>query len=328
MNRRIVVAGAAVLALVGAGWWYQAHQAPDGLTLYGNVDVRQVDLGFRVGGRIASLAVDEGARVVPGAELGRLDARPLADAAEAQAAQAKLARANFDKFQAGPRPQEVEQARAALAAQQARFDQAQAEFVRQQGLVASGSVSQRQFEAARGDATAARALLEQARAGYGLQHDGYRREDVAVSLAQREAAAATAHKAASDLGDTVLRAPEGGLVLTRAREPGAIVQPGETVFTLTIDKPLRVAAYIAEPDLGRIAPGQAVVVSADGNSRAYHGTIAAIASAAEFTPKTVQTESLRADLVYRVRILVSDGDGALHQGQPVSVRVAGAAPRK
>ena len=100
------------------------------------------------------------------------------------------------------------------------------------------------------------------------------------------------------------------------------MQPGETIFTLTIDRPLRVRAYVAEPDLGRVNPGQGVEVTADGNTKTYHGTVAAIAATAEFTPKSVQTENLRADLVYRVRILVSDPDAALHQGQPVTVKLA------
>lgn len=328
MNRKVIIGVLAALALAGGGWaWHRAHQDGGALTLYGNVDVRQVDLGFRVGGRIDRLSVDEGSHVAAGAELGRLDARPLQDAAAAQAAQLALARANLDKYRNGSRVQDVEQARQALAAQQARYDQAQAEYDRQIGLAPSGAVSQRQLEAARADRTTARALLDQARAAYGLQTAGFRREDIAATAAQADAAAANASKANTDLADTVLRAPESGIVLTRAREPGAIVQPGETVFTLTIDKPLRIRAYIAEPDLSRIAPGQPVTVLADGNPKTYHGTIAAIASAAEFTPKTVQTESLRADLVYRVRILVSDPDGALHQGQPVTVKLSGTAPR-
>jgi HlyD family secretion protein len=115
-------------------------------------------------------------------------------------------------------------------------------------------------------------------------------------------------------------------VLTRAREPGAIVQGGDTVFTLTIDRPLIIRAYIDEPDLGRISPGMAVEVSADGNPRTYHGTIGAISPKAEFTPKSVQTENLRADLVYRLRLLVNDPDDALRQGAPVSVAVPGARP--
>ena len=325
MNRKFLLGGAAALTLlvaVSGTLWYRAHRAPPPLTLYGNVDVREVDLGFRVGGRIASLAVDEGTRVPAGAVLGRLDAKPLQDALAAQTAQLGLAKANEAKVIAGPRPQEVEEARQALAAQQARTDQAEAEYHREQGLAPTGAVSLRQLETARADAKAARAQLDSARAAYDLQRLGYRRDDIAAARAQARAAAATTAKSATDLDDTILRAPEAGIVLTRAREPGAIVQPGETIFTLTIDRPLRVRAYVAEPDLGRVNPGQGVEVTADGNTKTYHGTVAAIAATAEFTPKSVQTENLRADLVYRVRILVSDPDAALHQGQPVTVKLA------
>jgi HlyD family secretion protein len=66
-----------------------------------------------------------------------------------------------------------------------------------------------------------------------------------------------------------------------------------------------------------------VEVTADGNGKTYHGTIGYISPRAEFTPKTVQTEDLRTDLVYRLRITVSDPDDRLRQGQPVSVKVVG-----
>ena len=65
---------------------------------------------------------------------------------------------------------------------------------------------------------------------------------------------------------------------------------------------------------------------ADGNPKSYHGTIGFISPTAEFTPKSVQTESLRADLVYRLRINVSDPDDALRQGQPVTIAVRAARP--
>ena len=104
------------------------------------------------------------------------------------------------------------------------------------------------------------------------------------------------------------------------------MQPGETVFTLTIDRPLRVRAYVAEPDLVRIRPGMKVLVSADGTSKTYHGSIGYISPQAEFTPKSVETESLRTDLVYRLRIIVTDPDDKLRQGQPVTVTVPDAPP--
>ena len=82
-------------------------------------------------------------------------------------------------------------------------------------------------------------------------------------------------------------------------------------------------AYVAESALSRVAPGMKVEVTADGNAKIYHGTIGYISPRAEFTPKTVQTEDLRTDLVYRLRITVSDPDERLRQGQPVSVKVVG-----
>ncbi len=70
-----------------------------------------------------------------------------------------------------------------------------------------------------------------------------------------QAAAEARRNAATDLSDTRLIAASAGTVVTRAREPGAIVQPGETVLTLSIDRPLRVRAYIdesrAQPDQSR-----------------------------------------------------------------------------
>jgi len=327
MTRRIII-GVALLALVVAAAVTHGFglftPPPPSLTLYGNIDVRQVDLAFRVPGRIAVMNVDEGDRVTAGQELARLDPRPLADALAANKAQLAVAKVDLTKRLAGNRPQEIREAEAALAVAVARFEQAQAEAARQQGLLASGAVSHRQYEAARADAEAARAQRDSARAALSLQRAGFRPEDIAASRAQRNVAEANQSRAATDLADSVLRASEAGIVLTRAREPGAIVQSGEVVYTLTIDHPVRVRAYVAEGDLSRLAPGMAVEVVADGNPRTYHGTIGAIASAAEFTPKSVQTEDLRADLVYRVRVIVGDGDAALHQGQPVTVRVSGA----
>jgi len=67
-----------------------------------------------------------------------------------------------------------------------------------------------------------------------------------------------------------------------------------------------------------------VRVKADGNSRIYRGTIGFISPEAEFTPKTVQTQDLRTQLVYRLRVIVTDPDDMLRQGQPVTVMVTDA----
>ena len=333
MNKRFVIgllALALFVALVVAAVLTRGfgvlNKPPPPLKLYGNVDIRQVDLAFRVPGRIASMAFDEGAKVPPGARLAQLDTRPLSDAVAVADAQIALADAELAKRRNGNRTQDIAQAKAQLTEHQVSLSKARADLARRESLLPSGAISVAVVDATRAEVGVAEARVQAAREALSLQQAGSRREDVSAAEAQRASALAGRQRARTDLDDSIVVAPEGGTVLTRAREPGAIVQAGETVFTLTIERPLRIRAYIAEPDLGRISPGMAVEVSADGNPRTYHGSIASISPTAEFTPKSVQTESLRADLVYRLRLLINDPDDALRQGAPVSVAVPGARP--
>jgi HlyD family secretion protein len=326
MSTRLIVAGtiaacAIVAALAYHHFW---HHDSGPLKLYGNVDIRSVDLGFRVPGRIATMSVDEGAKVKEGDVLARLDTQPLSDALNAAEAQIGLATAELDKLRNGNRPQDVAQAEATVADRTAAAAQARAEYERRKELVQTGAVSQALFDASESQFLAAQAQLRSAQQGLSLQREGARREDVEAAVARRANAIAQRDKARTDLADATIFAPAGGTVLTRAREPGAIALSGETIFILTIDRPMRVRAYVAEADLSRISPDMPVLVTADGNPKTYHGTIGFISPTAEFTPKTVQTESLRTELVYRLRIVVSDPDEALRQGQPVTVSVPGA----
>lgn len=81
--KKPVIALLAVVVVIAAavgGWlWYQSQQ-DRGLTLYGNVDIRTVNMSFRVGGRLASLAVDEGDAIKAGQVLGTLDRAPYENA--------------------------------------------------------------------------------------------------------------------------------------------------------------------------------------------------------------------------------------------------------
>ena len=107
------------------------------------------------------------------------------------------------------------------------------------------------------------------------------------------------------------------------REPGAIVAAGATVYTLSLIDPVWIRAYVSEPQLGRIAPGMKVQVFTDSApGKPYNGQIGYISPVAEFTPKTVETADLRSDLVYRLRVVVTNPDRSLRQGMPVTVRLA------
>lgn len=315
----------AVLAVLVAGpaiYWYAGSRRSDELVMYGNVDIRQVSLGFRVSGRLKSLSFDEGDAVPAGAVMARLDPEPYQHALDQARANAAVLKARADQMQAGYRAEEVAQAGATLAQRQAALADAEAMLRRQTELKGTGATSGRAYDdalSARDQAAAqARAAAEQ----LALMRRGYRKEDRASANAQLAQAMAAVASARLQLNDTVLRAPEGGVVLTRAAEAGAVLAAGATLFTVSLTQPVWVRAYVAEPDLGRVAPGSAVRVYTDGRpDRPYAGTVGYVSPSAEFTPKNVETPDLRTDLVYRLRIVISNADSGLRQGMPVTVKL-------
>ena len=165
------------------------------------------------------------------------------------------------------------------------------------------------------------AALDSARQNLSLQREGSRREDIAAAAAQLAAAHAQYALAQTALEDTRLVSPHRASVLIRVREPGSMVSNRDPVYTLSLRDPVYVRAYVGEQDLGRIAPGRLVRMTTDSSKRVYHGHIGFIAPRAEFTPKSVETTDLRTDLVYRLRIVVRDGDEGLRQGMPVTVQL-------
>ena len=118
-------------------------------------------------------------------------------------------------------------------------------------------------------------------------------------------------------GYTVLRAPKAGVVLVRNTELGEVVSPGTLVLTLGDLDNVWLRAYIGETDLGRIRWGQEATLKTDTfPGKAYKGRISFIASKAEFTPKSVQTQKERVTLVYRIKIDVENPNHELKPGMP------------
>ena len=320
-----VTAGVVVMAaVVGAGWyWYnaEAHVAPTTLTLYGNVDIREVELGFRVPGRITNVLVDEGDVVTKGQRLATLDSEPYRQAVALAEARVQLAQANMAKFEKGSRPQEVQQAQARVEEAEAAYQNAQREYDRQLGMIKSGSTSETARDAAQARRDQTAAGLAAQREALALANEGFRSEEVNASRAEFAAAVAQRSQAETQLADTELFAPSDGVVLSRIREAGSIVPMGVPVYSLSLRDPLYVRAYVGEPDLGKFAPGASVEVATDSSQRRYHGQVGYVSPRAEFTPKSVETTDLRTDLVYRLRIVVDDADDGLRQGMPVTVSI-------
>ena len=103
-----------LLAALGGGWWWYQSSRQQPLTLYGNVDIRTVNMSFRVGGRLASLTVDEGDSIRAGQTLGELDRAPYENALLQAQANVSTAQAQYDLMMAGYRSEEIAQAAAAV----------------------------------------------------------------------------------------------------------------------------------------------------------------------------------------------------------------------
>jgi len=320
--RRIALLIVIIALLAGIAVAVQvAHERDGELRLSGNVDIREVHLGFRVAGRLRSVAVDEGARVHAGDVLAELDPEPYAIALkDAEASHAALA-AHRALYRAGYRREDIAQAQAALEARIAAQRDAEQAYERQLKLANTGASAERILDDALAQRDQARAQSEAARQQLAALKSGFRREELAEVGANEERAGAQLEQARLQLSDTRLLSPSNGTILTRAVEPGAMLSAGSTVLTLSLDTPVWIRAYASERDLGRLPPGTAVKITTDSRREPYDGTIGFVSSTAEFTPKNVETQDLRTALVYRLRIVVSNPDDALRQGMPVTVRL-------
>jgi HlyD family secretion protein len=241
---------------------------PNELVLYGNVDVRQVDIGFRVSGRVNTLFYEEGDFVPMGSLMALLDKTP------------------YDS--------QIVAAEANVKASEASFANAEVLLSRRKEAVQIGGVSKEDFD----DALFSR-------------NEWY---------ANVEAAKAALAVAKDNMNYTQVFAPTDGIILSRIREPGTVVNPTEPIYTLSVSSPVWIRAYVDETDLGKIYYGQEAKIYTDGHE-VYTGKIGFISPTAEFTPKTVETAKLRTDLVYRLRIYADNPNRYLKQGMPVTVKL-------
>jgi HlyD family secretion protein len=328
MNRKKVVPvlGLVVIVVVVAVTWSvrarRAAATDHRLVLYGNVDIRQVQLAFNDSERVASVPAQEGERVQPGQLLATLDTRRFEANVADREAKVAAQREVVARLDAGNRPEEIRKAKADMEAAQADLDNAQRTFKRVQDLRTGGVVAPQELDDARAALDVATARLAAAKETYDLMVIGPRKEDIAAAKATLKSNEAELELAKQDLANAKLYAPTNGVIEARLLEPGDMASPQKPVFTLALDDPLWVRAYVAETDLGKLRQGMKAEVTTDSFSdKRYEGWIGFISPTAEFTPKTVETPEVRTKLVYQVRVFVRNPRGELRLGMPAVVTI-------
>jgi HlyD family secretion protein len=373
-------------AVAGVYAFRSAGRTPENrIVVSGNIELTEVDIAFKTAGRLVERTVDEGDPVKKGQLIARLDREQLLaqrareqaglELAQSQLAQAGTAlewqkatvtsdleqrnadvrsnEARLEELRTGSRPQEKQEARAAVEAAQAEFDRAAKDWDRAQTLYKNDDISTSQYDQFRSRWQNADATLKQAREREALVLAGPRTEQVQAAQSQVERARAsvgvgeanrleikrreqelTGRRADIDrsraaialidtqLADTEAVSPVDGVVLVKAADVGEVLAPGTTVVTVgDIEHPW-LRGYINESDLGKVKLGSKVKVTTDSYpGKVYDGRVTFIASEAEFTPKQIQTKQERVKLVYRVKIEVENSRHELKSNMPADAEI-------
>ena len=316
----VILLALAVVTAAGSAWWVFHRGAPDpALVLYGNVDLRQVELAFNNSERIATVLVQEGDRVRAGQIVARLDVHRLKPQVEEAEAREAAQLNNVEKLHNGSRPEEIAQARANVASAKADELNTRDQYQRQQVLAENAATSRQDLENARVVLDVADAKLAVSQKALQLALVGPRKEDISEAEAELRADQAQSAFLHQELADAELVAPADAVVRARLMEPGEMASPQKPVLSLAIIDPKWVRAYVSEPELGRLQTGMGALIALDGFPHRFNGWVGFISPVAEFTPKTVQTEELRTSLVYEVRVFVKDPLDRLPLGAPASV---------
>ena len=388
MKKRIILFALFLIMAAGFVFYLTRNQETTekgGIRVSGTIELTEVDCAFKVSGMIEELRFAEGDFVKEGDLIARLNEREFQDrrnkaeaylrmeesrinqlfiAIEHQErnsrgliAQAKAnlaaARARLRELLAGARPQEIEEARAAMNRAASELQKFSLEWERAQRLFAAQTISKQQWDTAKAAFEIAQAQYDRAREQYDLVREGPRKETIeaarskeAEARAALQVAEATILKgeelkqelettrarvrvAQADLdlaetliSETKLYAPISGIVLSKNMERGEIALPGSAVLTLGDLKKVWLRAYVNEPDLGRITLGQPVEVFTDTYpGKAYQGRLVFLSDEAEFTPKQIQTQEERVKLVYRIKIDIDNPLMELKSGMPADARI-------
>ena len=307
-----------------AVWLFSNHGkvGADALTLYGNVDIRQVQLSFNGSERIAGMLVKEGDAVKKGQLLATLDTVRLAGNVDLQQAQLAAQQQLVARLEAGSRPEEIQKAQADLEAARIDADNAEHTYQRIKTLVEQNFVARQQADDARAGAEAAKAKLHSLQEVLKLVQLGPRKEDIASAKAVLNANVAALGVTRKALADASLYAPDDGVIQGRILEPGDMASPQRPVYTLALTDPIWVRVYVQETALGKLKPGMSAEVSTDSfPGKHYHAWIGYISPTAEFTPKSVETTEVRSSLVYQARVFVCNSQDELRLGMPATVSI-------
>lgn len=325
MNKKKLVVIAIIIVFAAAGFTIRhtrGHAEKHSLRVSGNIEITEVNVSFKLAGKINERTVNEGTPIKEGDLIARLDNTDLIQELELKKAELRVAESVLAELETGTRPEEIEQAEALSELSKAEAKSAQTEHRRQKELLDKKVISAREYEMAETAMRVTDARAREITARLTLLKNGPRKEQISAARARTEQMQQSAALAQTRLNYATLVSPLTGIVLAEDTEAGEFVSPGTPVVTIGDLNHVWLRAYLNETDLGRIRVGQSVQVKTDTYpDKVYDGRVSFISDQAEFTPKNVQTEKERTKLMYRIKIDILNENMELKPGMPADATI-------
>ncbi|WP_313053474.1 HlyD family secretion protein [Pseudomonas lopnurensis] len=314
LKKKLLVAAAAavVVALAWWGWTKFADSGPGEGFVNGNgrIEATEIDVATKLPGRIEDILVHEGDFVAAGQPLARMQLETL----EAQRDEAFAVRQQAEhavtaaQAQVALREADVVAAQALVGQRESELDAAQRRLKRSQTLSQEGAASIQELDDDRARVRGAQATLAASKAQTAAARAAVEAAKAQLVGAQSSVHAATAsiNRIEADIRDSELRAPRDGRVQVRVAQPGEVLGSGGRVLNLIDLSDVYITFFLPETVAGRVALGSEVRIVLDAAPEfVIPATVSFVASAAQFTPKTVETASERQKLMFRVRAQIS-----------------------
>jgi len=281
-----VVLALLAIAAIGGGYFYfealRSDRLLDGIaTGHGRLEVEEVHVAVKYGGRVAEVLVDEGDMVDAGDVLAKLDTAEL---------EANLARAEAEIHQA---QEAVVGAEARIAQRESELIFAKQELKRAATLVKRGHISQEVAEQRLTQRDTALAALRAAKAELATDKATVRSEEAAAKQIEVQ------------LDDATIRAPRFGRVQYRLAEPGEVLANGGRVITLLDLTDVAMTIFLPTSEVGRVAYGAEARIQLDAAPEyRIPASVSFVAANAQFTPKEIETRNEREKLMFRVKVKI------------------------
>ena len=299
MSRRMMIIGAAALAVIVAGvalFLLSRPSLPPGFSAgNGRLEAKELYIAAKYPGRVKDVLFDEGDTVEAGQVIARMDTEPL----EAQLRQAE---ATIEESQAKAEAAQSDKnyALAQVTVRQADFNYADKEYARSKDLVQHAAVSEQEAEIdlARKGMTQAEVIGAKAKVA---------QTEAAIDAAKAEidAAKAEADRLRAEIKDAVLTAPIRGRIQTRLAEPGEVLPSGGRVYSLVDLSDVYMYVFLPERITGKVALGSEARIVLDAAPQyPIRAFVSFVSPMAQFTPKTVETEEERHNLTFRVKLQI------------------------